>query len=68
MEITADRKLKKLIVVGDRVLIKPKKESQKTASGLYLISRSLIGDFPLKWKGLSLIAGLIFMFALGIDL
>ncbi|MFY0651379.1 MAG: co-chaperone GroES [Cyclobacteriaceae bacterium] len=36
MEITADRKLKKLIVVGDRVLIKPKKESQKTASGLYL--------------------------------
>ena len=36
MEITADKKLKKLIVVGDRVLIKPKKESEKTASGLYL--------------------------------
>lgn len=36
MEITADKKLKKLIVVGDRVLIKPKKESEKTASGLFL--------------------------------
>ncbi len=36
IEITADNKLKKLIVVGDRVLIKPKKESGKTASGLYL--------------------------------
>jgi chaperonin GroES len=36
MEITADKKLKKLIVVGDRVLIKPKKDSEKTASGLFL--------------------------------
>lgn len=36
MEITADNKLKKLIVVGDRVLIKPKKASEKTQSGLYL--------------------------------
>tara|TARA_R110002096_G_scaffold286385_1_gene480079 strand:+ start:39 stop:413 length:375 start_codon:yes stop_codon:yes gene_type:complete len=36
MEITADKKLKKLIVVGDRVLIKPRKESEKTLSGLYL--------------------------------
>ncbi|MEQ9426618.1 MAG: co-chaperone GroES family protein [Cyclobacteriaceae bacterium] len=36
MEITSDNKLKKLIIVGDRVLIKPKKESGKTASGLYL--------------------------------
>lgn len=36
MEITADKKLKKLIVVGDRVLIKPRKESEKTSSGLYL--------------------------------
>ena len=36
IEITADNKLKKLIVIGDRVLIKPKKESGKTASGLYL--------------------------------
>ena len=36
MKITADNKLKKLIVVGDRVLIKPGKHSDKTSSGLYL--------------------------------
>lgn len=36
MKITADNKLKKLIVVGDRVLIKPAKQSEKTESGLYL--------------------------------
>lgn len=36
MKITADNKLKKLIVVGDRVLIRPSKQSDKTASGLYL--------------------------------
>ncbi len=36
MRITADNKLKKLIVVGDRVLVKPKKADGKTASGLYL--------------------------------
>jgi co-chaperonin GroES (HSP10) len=36
MKITADNKLKKLIVVGDRVLIKPTQQSEKTASGLYL--------------------------------
>ncbi|MFW5759912.1 MAG: co-chaperone GroES [Cyclobacteriaceae bacterium] len=36
MELTADNKLKKLIVVGDRVLIKPKKHSEKTESGLFL--------------------------------
>lgn len=36
MKVTADNKLKKLIVVGDRVLIKPAKQSEKTASGLYL--------------------------------
>lgn len=36
MELTADNKLKKLIVVGDRVLIKPKKETEKTDSGLFL--------------------------------
>ena len=32
----ADVKLKKLIVVGDRVLIKPKKISNKTKAGLFL--------------------------------
>jgi co-chaperonin GroES (HSP10) len=36
VKITPDNKLKKLIVVGDRVLIKPTKQSDKTASGLYL--------------------------------
>jgi co-chaperonin GroES (HSP10) len=36
MKITAENKLKKIIVVGDRVLIKPKKQNDKTASGLYL--------------------------------
>ncbi len=36
MKLTHDNKLKKLIVVGDRVLIRPAKESEKTESGLYL--------------------------------
>lgn len=36
MKITAENRLKKLIVVGDRVLIKPAKQSEKTSSGLYL--------------------------------
>lgn len=34
--ITADNKLKRLIIVGDRVLIKPKDPSDRTSSGLYL--------------------------------
>jgi co-chaperonin GroES (HSP10) len=36
MELTPNNKIKNLIVVGDRVLIKPKKMDQKTDSGLYL--------------------------------
>ena len=36
MEITGDNRLRKIIVVGDRVLIKPKKMSERTESGLYL--------------------------------
>ncbi|GIV38010.1 MAG: chaperonin [Cyclobacteriaceae bacterium] len=36
MKITPDNKLKKLIVVGDRVLIKPVRQSDRTESGLYL--------------------------------
>jgi co-chaperonin GroES (HSP10) len=36
MKVTADNKLKKLIVVGDRVLIKPAKKTEKTSTGLYL--------------------------------
>jgi chaperonin GroES len=36
MYITPDNSLKKLIVVGDRVLIKPIKPEEKTKSGLLL--------------------------------
>ncbi|WKN30769.1 co-chaperone GroES family protein [Porifericola rhodea] len=36
MELTTENKLKKLIIVGDRILIKPKKASEKTKSGLFL--------------------------------
>ncbi len=36
MYITGDNRLKKLIIIGDRVLIKPTKPDQQTASGLYL--------------------------------
>lgn len=36
MQLTADNKLKKLIIVGDRVLIRLKKPHEKTGSGLYL--------------------------------
>jgi len=36
MVLTNENKLKKLIVVGDRVLIKPKKAEEKTKSGLFL--------------------------------
>jgi co-chaperonin GroES (HSP10) len=36
MEISGDNKLKNLIVVGDRLLIKPVSHSSKTKSGLYL--------------------------------
>jgi chaperonin GroES len=35
-QLTAENKLKKLIVVGDRVLIKPKKDTEKTQSGIFL--------------------------------
>jgi|SRR6185312_15606382 len=36
MHITPDNRLKKLIVIGDRLLIKPVKPDERTASGLYL--------------------------------
>ena len=36
MEIAKHNKLDKLLVVGDRILIKPKSLSDKTNSGLYL--------------------------------
>lgn len=36
MLLTHDNKLKKLIVIGDRLLIRPSKPNEQTASGLYL--------------------------------
>jgi len=36
MLLTQDNKLKKLIVIGDRVLIRPSKPDEQTASVLYL--------------------------------
>jgi len=36
MHITSDNRLKKLIVIGDRLLIKPLRPNEKTESGLYL--------------------------------
>jgi co-chaperonin GroES (HSP10) len=36
MHITIDNKLKKLIIIGDRLLIKPARPDERTASGLYL--------------------------------
>ncbi len=36
MRITPDNKLKKLIIIGDRVLIRPARPTDRTDSGLYL--------------------------------
>ncbi len=36
MLLTSDNKLKKLIVIGDRLLIRPAKPDERTSSGLYL--------------------------------
>jgi len=36
LEITSTHQLKHLIIVGDRVLIKPKNPQEQTRSGLYL--------------------------------
>src|SRR4051812_17171786 len=36
MLLTPDNKLKKLVVIGDRVLIRPSKADERTQSGLYL--------------------------------
>lgn len=36
MRLTPDNKLKKLIVIGDRLLIRPSKPDERTSSGLYL--------------------------------
>ena len=36
MHLTPDNKLKKLIIIGDRVLIRPARPHERTESGLYL--------------------------------
>jgi chaperonin GroES len=36
MLLTPDNKLKKLVIIGDRVLIRPSKADERTQSGLYL--------------------------------
>ena len=36
MHITTDNRLKKLVVIGDRLLIKPARPDERTASGLFL--------------------------------
>ena len=36
MLLTPDNKLKKLIIIGDRVLIKPQHTDEKTSTGLFL--------------------------------
>lgn len=36
MRLTTENKFKKLVVIGDRVLIRPAKPNERTESGLYL--------------------------------
>jgi chaperonin GroES len=36
MQLTSDNKFKKLVVIGDRVLIRPSKPNERTETGLYL--------------------------------
>ncbi|HEX6333046.1 MAG TPA: co-chaperone GroES family protein [Flavisolibacter sp.] len=36
MQLTPDNKLRKLIIIGDRVLIRPARPHERTESGLYL--------------------------------
>lgn len=36
LRITPENKLQKIIVIGDRVLIKPRKTEERTRTGLYL--------------------------------
>ena len=36
MQLTSDNKFKKLVVIGDRVLIQPTTPNERTESGLYL--------------------------------
>ena len=36
MHLTSDNKFKKLVVIGDRVLVQPSRPNERTESGLYL--------------------------------
>ena len=36
MQLTSDNKLRKLVIIGDRVLIRPARPSERTDSGLFL--------------------------------
>ncbi len=36
MHLTSDNKFKKLVVIGDRILIRPSMPNERTQSGLYL--------------------------------
>ena len=36
MHVTPDNRLKKLIVIGDRILIRPAKPNERTETGLFL--------------------------------
>src|ERR1700754_2529247 len=36
MHLTSDNKFKKLVVIGDKVLIRPSRPNERTESGLYL--------------------------------
>jgi co-chaperonin GroES (HSP10) len=36
MQLTSDNRLKNLVIIGDRVLIRPSKPHERTESGLYL--------------------------------
>ena len=36
MHITQDNRLKKLIIIGDRVLVRPTRPNERTQTGLYL--------------------------------
>jgi chaperonin GroES len=48
MELTPKNTFKKLIVVGDRVLIKPKKEEERTKGGLqYVPLQAREGDLAI---------------------
>ena len=36
MHLTSDNKFKKLVIIGDRILIQPSQNNERTQSGLYL--------------------------------